>query len=77
MINNGYLNRTNTINESRRLQEGRSDIIRAGIVGHEMSGPIKVPEGVKITAATHCSMPKFVLRTWLEDIPLSFCRQLV
>ena len=71
VLNDGYSNRTNTFNESRRLQEGRSDIIWEEIVGNEMIDSIKIAEGVKVTAATHCDMPEFVLRPWLEDLPLS------
>lgn len=55
----------------RRQQGGGGVMIWAGIVDNEIIGPVKVPEGVKITSATYCEMLKAVLLPWLEDIPLS------
>ena len=75
--NDGYANRTNAINDSRRQQGEGSVVIGARTVGNEMIDTIKVPEGAKIIAATYCDMLVFVLHPWLEDLPLTLRRQLV
>ena len=56
----------------RRQQRGGGVMIWAGIVGDERFGPVRVPEGVKLT-----SRLKSVLEPWLEEIPLSLKRDLI
>ena len=54
-----------------RRQQGRGGvIIWAGIIGDELVGPVRVPEGVKITSAAYCQLLESVLLPWLEDVPL-------
>ena len=45
-------------------------MIRAGIIGDELVGPVRVPEGVKITSAVYCQLLESALLPWLEDVPL-------
>ena len=56
-------------------------MIWACIVGDELFGPVRVPEGVKLTSRTYCqfgfSELKSVLESWLEEFPLSRLRKLI
>ena len=56
----------------RRQLGGGGVMIWAGIVGDELFGPVRVPEGVKLTSRTYCqfgfSELKSVLESWLEEI---------
>jgi transposase len=61
----------------RRQQGGGGVMIWAGIVGDEILGPVRVPEGVKITSHTYCQFLKRVLEPWLEEIPLSLLRKII
>lgn len=49
----------------------------AGIIGDRLVGPVRVGEEDKVTAATYCDLLKEVLDPWLDDLPLSFLRNLV
>lgn len=49
----------------------------AGIIGDELVGPVRVPQGVKLTSATYCQFLKNVLDPWLEEIPLSQLKKIV
>lgn len=54
----------------RRQQGGGGVMIWAGIIGDELVGPVRVPEGVKITSAAYCQLLGSALLPWLEDVPL-------
>ena len=47
------------------------------IIGDRLVGPIKVPEGVKVTSAAYCNLLSEFLVPWLDDIPLSLLRAFV
>ena len=49
----------------------RSIMIWAGILYNKITGPVKVPEGVKITSVTYCAMLQAVFLSWLKDASLS------
>ena len=55
----------------------RRRLIWAGIIGDELIGPVRVPQGVKLTSATCCQFLKNVLEEWLEEIPLSRLKKVV
>lgn len=61
----------------RRQQQGGGVMIWAGIIGDRLVGPVKVPEGVKVTSAAYCDLLRNVLVPWLDDIPLSLLRTFV
>ena len=58
-------------NRFRRQQGGGGVMIWAGIIGGKILGPIRVPEGVKITSAAYCQLLESALLPWLDDVPLS------
>lgn len=58
-------------NRFRRQQGGGGVMIWAGIIGGELVGPIRVPEGVKITSAAYCQLLESALLPWLDDVPFS------
>ena len=45
--------------------------IWAEIIGGELIGPVRVPEGVKITSATYCQLLQPAFLPWLDEVPLS------
>jgi transposase len=55
----------------RRQQGGGGVMIWGGIIGNELVGPFRVPEGVKLTSVTYCEFLKNALEPWLDDLPLS------
>ena len=55
----------------RRQQGGGGVMIWPGIIGDELIGPVRVPQGVKLTSATYRQFLKNVLEEWLEEVPLS------
>lgn len=61
----------------RRQQQGGGVMIWAGIIGDRLVGPVRVPDGVKITSTSYCDMLKEVLEPWLDDIPLSLLQNLI
>ena len=61
----------------RRQQQGGGVMIWAGIIGDTLVGPVKVPEGVKVTSAAYCDLLRNVLVPWLDDIPISLLRTFV
>ena len=61
----------------RRQQGGEGVMIWAGIIGGELIGPVRVPQGVKLTSATYCQFLKNVLEEWLEEVPLSRLKKVV
>ena len=46
-------------------------MIWAGTIGGKFLGPIREPEGVKITSAAFCQLLESDLLLWLDDVPLS------
>ena len=54
----------------RRQQGGGGVMIWAGIIGDELNGPVRVPEGVKINSEAYCQLLGLALHPWLEDVPL-------
>jgi len=54
----------------RRQQGGGGVMIWAGIIGDELVGPVRVPDGVKITSVAYCQLLESALLPWLEDVPL-------
>ena len=58
-------------NRFRRQQGGGGVMIWAGIIGGELVGPVRVPEGVKITSATYCQLLQSAFLPWLDEVPLS------
>ena len=60
----------------RRQQQG-GGIIWAGITGDRLVGPVRIPEGVKITSVSYCGFLNDVLVPWLDDIPLALLRNVI
>ena len=52
-------------------------MIWAGIIGDELIGPVRVPQGVKLSPATYCQFLKNVLEPWLEEVPLTRSKKVV
>ena len=50
----------------RRQQSSVGVMIWAGNVGDELVGPVRVPQGVKLTSATYYKFLKNLLVPWLE-----------
>ena len=61
----------------RRQQGGGGVMIWAGIIGDELVGPFRVPDGLKFPAATYCEFLKTALEPWLDDLPLSRLKRIV
>ena len=61
----------------RRQQGGGGVMIWAGIIGDELIGPVRVPQGVKLSSATYCQFLKNVLEPWLEEVPLTRLKKIV
>lgn len=61
----------------RRQQGGGGLMIWAGIIDNTILGPVRVPEGVKLTSKTYCELMESVLLPWLQDLPLSRRRKLI
>lgn len=61
----------------RRQQQGGGVMIWAGIIGDKLVGPVRVPDGVKVTSASYCDILNDALTPWLDDIPISLLRNLV
>ena len=56
----------------RRRQQGGGGVMTwTGIIGDELIGPVRVPQGVKRSSATYCQYLKNVLEAWLEEVPLT------
>jgi len=54
----------------RRQQGGGGVMFWAGIIGDELVGPFRVPEGVKLTSKSYISFLDDHLLQWLDDLPL-------
>ena len=52
-------------------------MIWAGIIGDKLVGPVRVPDGVKVTPASYCNILKELLVPWLDDLPHSLRRNLI
>ena len=52
-------------------------MIWGGIIGDELVGPFRVPEGVKLTSVTYCEFLKNVLEPWQDDLPLSQLKKII
>lgn len=61
----------------RRQQGGGGVMIWAGIIGDELVGPVRVPDGVKITSQAYCQLLDSVLLPWLDDVPLAMRNRLI
>ena len=62
----------------RRRQQGEGGVmIWAGIIGDDLIGPVRVPQGVKLSSATYCQFLKNVLESWLEEVPLTPLKKVV
>lgn len=61
----------------RRQQGGGGVMFWSGIIGEDLLGPFKVPEGLKITSKTYTEFLKDNLEPWLDDLPLSRWRKLI
>ena len=48
----------------------------AGIIGNTLIGPVRVPEGVKLTSQAYISFLDEYLSPWLDDLPLLRRQQL-
>ena len=42
----------------------------AGIIGNELVGPCRVPEGVKLNSRSYINFLDDYLSQWLDDLPL-------
>ena len=62
---------------TRRQQGWGGVMIWVGIFGGELIGPVRIPQGVKLTSATYCGFLKNVLEAWLEEVPLSRLKKVV
>ena len=49
----------------------------AGIIGNELVGPFRVPDGVKLTAVTYIDFLKQNVLPWFKKKPLSFKTKMV
>ena len=68
----GWVYNGDTCHSRMRRQQGGGEVmIWAGIIGDELVGPFRVPDGLKLTAATYCEFLKKALEPWLDDLPLS------
>ncbi|MEM9078998.1 MAG: transposase [Bacteroidota bacterium] len=54
----------------RRQQGGGGVMFWAGIIGDELVGPFRVPEGVKLTSKSYINFLDDHLSQWLDDLPL-------
>jgi hypothetical protein len=61
----------------RRQQGGGGLMIWAGIIDNELVGPVRVPEGVKLTSIAYCTLLETALMDWLETLPLSRRRKVI
>jgi transposase len=61
----------------RRQQGGGGVMFWAGIIGDDVIGPFRVPEGVKLTSTTYCQFLKDALDPWLDDLPLSVLKKII
>lgn len=61
----------------RRQQGGGGVMFWAGIIGDELVGPFRVPEGVKINSKSYSAFLEENLSPWLDDLPLSRSRRLI
>jgi hypothetical protein len=61
----------------RRQQGGGGVMIWGGIIGNELVGPFRVPEGVKLTSVTYCDFLKNALEPWMDDLPLSQLKKII
>ena len=52
-------------------------MIWAGIINDQVVGPVRVPEGVKLTSVAYCNLLESVLMEWLDDVPLSLRKNVV
>ena len=52
-------------------------MIWAGIIGDKLVGPVRVPQGVKLSSATYCQFLKNVLEPWLEEVSLTRLKKVV
>ena len=64
---NGWvLNGQDTKVRFRRQQGGGGVMFWAGIVGDELVGPVKVPEGVKVDSEAYCNLLEEAFFPWFE-----------
>ena len=61
----------------RRQQGGGGVMLWAGIIGDELVCLFRVPDGLKLTAATYFEFLKKALEPWLDDLPLSRLKTIV
>ena len=61
----------------RRQQGGGGVMLWTGIIGDELVGFFRVPDGLKLTAATYFEFLKKALEPWLDDFPLSRLKTIV
>ena len=61
----------------RRQQVGGGIMFQALIIGNELVGPWKVPEGVKMTSVPYVTFLKEHLEPWFESKPLSLKRKII
>ena len=61
----------------RRQQGGGGVMFWAGIIGNTLIGPMRVPEGVKLTSQAYISFLDEHLSPWLDNLPLLRRRQLI
>ena len=61
----------------RRQQGGGGVIIWAGIIGDELIGPVRAPQGVKLSPTTYYQFLKNVLEPWLEEVSLTRLKKVV
>lgn len=61
----------------RRQQGGGGIMIWAGIINNQVVGPVRVPEGVKLTSVAYCNLLESVLMEWLDNVPLSLRKKIV
>lgn len=61
----------------RRQQGGGGVMFWAGIIGNEMVGPFRVPEGVKMNAATYANFLKQNFVPWYRKQRVAFRRKII
>lgn len=61
----------------KRQQGGGGIMIWAGIVGHELVGPFKVEEGVKMNSKYYCDFLERNFIDWLDEQPLAKVKSLI
>ena len=70
-------NGDNCPNRMRRQQGGGGVMIWGGIIGNAVIGPLRVPDGLKLSSATYYQFLKNPLEPWLDNLPLATLKKII